>query len=155
MARCHVTLEKSSKNYISWFGRKPARGLTKPPPTSQRAVTAHFPGVGRQVRDLHARITRGREGRARWFAKLCHSITDHQSKLKTKIANTILLLCSLYKICLILTGGLWQASAKLFSGGRLYKGARASGQPSVDYTTFYRQHLCEGRKSATATHAEQ
>ncbi len=62
--------------------------------------------------------------RAGWFAKRCHSITDHQihqinCKLKTKKANTILLLCYLYKICLILTGGLWQALANLYSGGRL------------------------------------
>jgi hypothetical protein len=42
------------------------------------------------------------------LAKRCHSITDHQihCKLKTKIANTILLLCYLDKICLILTVGL-------------------------------------------------
>jgi hypothetical protein len=84
-------------------------------------------------------------GRAGWFAKRCHSLTDHQidCKLKTKIANTILLLCYFDKICLLLTGGLWQASANLYTGGRLQKGAGASGQPSVDYTTFYRQHLCE------------
>ncbi len=107
-----------------------------------------------QVRLLLARITRGRGGgRAGWFAKQCHSITDHRidCKLKTKIANSILLLCFLDKICLIPTGGLWQASANLYSAGRLWKGAGASGQPPVDYTTFNRQHFCEGRRSATAT----
>jgi hypothetical protein len=43
--------------------------------------------------------------------KRCHSLTDHQldCKLKTKIANTILFLCYLDKICLSLTGGFWQA----------------------------------------------
>ena len=41
------------------------------------------------------------------------------SQLKTKIANTILLLCYFDKICLTLTGGFWQASANLYSGGRL------------------------------------
>ncbi len=42
------------------------------------------------------------------ICKRCHSLTDHRidCKLKTKIANTILLLCYLDKICLILTGGL-------------------------------------------------
>jgi hypothetical protein len=57
MARCHVTLEKSSKNYISLFGGKPAKGLPTPPPTSLRAVTAHFPHVKRQVRTASARFT--------------------------------------------------------------------------------------------------
>jgi hypothetical protein len=126
LARCHVTSEKSSKNYISLFNGKPARGLPTRPPTSPRAVTAHFPRVGRQVRFASSRITcenHSREGggRAWWFAKRCHSITDHRinCKLKTKIANSILLLCYFDKICLILTGGSWQASANLYSGGRL------------------------------------
>ena len=57
MARCQVTSEKSSKNYISLFGGKPARGLPTPPPTSPRAVTAHFPRVGRQLRTASARFT--------------------------------------------------------------------------------------------------
>ena len=66
MARCQVTSKKSSKNYISLFGGKPARGLPTPPPTSPRAVTAHFPRVGRQVRTASARFTcenHSREGR--------------------------------------------------------------------------------------------
>jgi hypothetical protein len=48
-------------------------------------------------------------------------LTDHRinCKLKTKVANTILLLRYLDKICLIFTGGFWQASANLYSGGRL------------------------------------
>ncbi len=76
-------------------------------------------------------------------------------KLKTKIPNTILLFCYLDKIRLTLTGGFWQALANLYSEVRVQKGAGASGQPSVVYTTFYSQHLCEGRKSVTATHVEQ
>ncbi len=53
--------------------------------------------------------------------KQCHSLTDHWigCKLKTKIAYTILLLCYFYKICLSLTGGLWQASANLYSEEKL------------------------------------
>jgi hypothetical protein len=54
MVRCHVTLEKSSKQYISLFGGTPARGLPTPLPTSTRAVTAHFPRVGQQVRTASA-----------------------------------------------------------------------------------------------------
>jgi hypothetical protein len=37
-----VTLEKPSKNYISVFGGKPARGLPTPPPTPPLADIAHF-----------------------------------------------------------------------------------------------------------------
>jgi hypothetical protein len=68
MARCQITSEKSSKNHISLFDGKPARGLPTPPPppTSPQAVTAHFPCVGRQVRTASARFTcenHSREGR--------------------------------------------------------------------------------------------
>ncbi len=51
----------------------------------------------------------------------CHSLTDHRinCKLITKIANTVLLLCYLNKICLSLTGGLWQALANLYSEEKL------------------------------------
>ena len=57
MVRCQVTSEKSSKNYISLFCGKPARGLPTPPPTSPQAVTAHFTHGGRQVRTASARFT--------------------------------------------------------------------------------------------------
>ena len=47
-------MEKASKNLISVFGEKPARGLPKPPPTPPRRETAEFtrgknaiPGRGR------------------------------------------------------------------------------------------------------------
>ncbi len=62
-----------------------------------------------------------REGEGGGRGDLLHSITDHRidCKFKTKIANCILLLCYLDKICLILTGGLWQALENLYSGGRL------------------------------------
>ena len=54
-------------------------------------------------------------------AKRCHSLTDQRInwKLKTKIANTILLLCYLDKMCLS-PSDLWQASAFLYSE-RIYK----------------------------------
>ncbi len=73
-----------------------------------------------QVRDLLKGFTRGGGGgRAGWVAKWCHWLTDHRidCKLKTKIANTILLLCYLNKICLSLTVGFWQASANYIVKG--------------------------------------
>jgi hypothetical protein len=41
-ARSQITMEKSSKNYISLFGGKPARGLPTPPPTPPRGEIAHL-----------------------------------------------------------------------------------------------------------------
>jgi hypothetical protein len=73
------------------------------------------------VRSADAISTRGIYSRGRGEggenAKRCHSLTDHRinCKLKTKIANTILLLCYLDKMCLSPPGGLWQASANLYS----------------------------------------
>ncbi len=50
-------MEKSSKNLISVFGEKPARGLPKPTPTPLHRETAEFtrgknaiPGCGRRIR---------------------------------------------------------------------------------------------------------
>ncbi len=77
--------------------RKPARGLPTPSPHLFHVLDGK---CGSRVRLLLARITSGR-GRAGWFAKRCHSITDYRiyCKFKTKIANGILLLCYLDKIC--------------------------------------------------------
>ncbi len=128
MARCQVTSEKSSKNYISLFGGKTARELPTPPPTSPRAVTAHFPRVGRQVRTASARFTcenHSREGGGEGGV-ICEMMPfDNGSSDRLQTQNqdsqycTIVLLCYLDKICLILTGGLYQALANLYSGGRL------------------------------------
>ncbi len=124
--RSQVTLEKSSKNYISLFAGKPARGLPTPTPNPLHDIK-HFTHGKRCKCDLRlgllrARFTHGGEwGRAGWFAKRCHLLTDHQinCKFKTRIVNTILLLRYLNKICLSLTGGLWQASANLYSEEKL------------------------------------
>ena len=92
---------------------------------------------GLQARFSLAEFTRGRRGgRAGWSAKRCHSITDHQidCKFNTKIANSILLLCYLDKICLTLTGDLWQALADLNSKARLEKPA-ASPQSATLHST--------------------
>jgi len=48
-------MEKSSKNYISLFGGKPARGLPTPPPTPPRTEIAHF------TRGEPASVIRGRD----------------------------------------------------------------------------------------------
>jgi hypothetical protein len=48
-------MEKSSKNYISLFGGKPARGLLKPPPTPPRREFTE------STRGKCASVRRGRE----------------------------------------------------------------------------------------------
>jgi hypothetical protein len=64
MARCQITSEKSSKNHISLFDGKPARGLPTPPPPPPLPLPHIFHVLdGKcepQVRDLLASITRGR-----------------------------------------------------------------------------------------------
>ena len=73
-----------------------------------------------------------------------------------KMDNDVLLLCYLDKIRLTLTGDLWRALASLYSEGEAiqYKGARKKNGdlPSVDYTTFYRQHLCVSEGSRPQLH---
>ncbi len=71
------------------------------------------------MQDLPARITRGGGGEGGMICETVPFDTDHRidCKLKSKIANSILLLSYLDKICLILTGGSWQALANLYSGG--------------------------------------
>ena len=76
-------------------------------------------------------------------------------KFGMEMANAILFISYLDKICLTLTGSLGRASAFLYSEVRLYKGARPAFPPSVDGHTFCRQHLRVDRESTTATHVEQ
>jgi hypothetical protein len=91
MARCQITSEKSSKNHISLFDGKPARGLpTPPPPPPLRKPLPHIFHVleGKcepQVRDLLARIPRGRGGgRAGWFAKTVPFDNGSSDQLQTQ-----------------------------------------------------------------------
>ena len=49
------------------------------------------------------------------------------AQFNMKVDSDVLLLSYLDKICLTLTGYLWRAC--LYSGGRLYKGAREATRP--------------------------
>jgi hypothetical protein len=117
----------------------PPEGYPRHPPSPPRAVTAHFTWGGRQSANFMCEIyspesLAGEEGgRAGWFAKQCHSLTDHwiDCKLKTKIANTILLLYYWDKICLILTGGFWQALANLYSEVRYKREPEPVASPQL------------------------
>jgi hypothetical protein len=93
----------------------------------QRNCTFYMWRAGKcdpRTRFLLAEFTRGGEGgeEVGKNAKQCHSLTDHwiNCKLKTKIANTFLLLCYFDKFCPSPSGGLWQASAHLYCE-RIYK----------------------------------
>jgi hypothetical protein len=116
-ARCHVTSEKSSKNYIPCLN-EPSQAAIQgfPPPASSQVATADFPRGGEKcagpvfTRQIYARDGGGRAGLS---ANRCHSITDHRNGLKfnMKMDNDVLLLCYLDKIRLTLTGNfgeLWR-----------------------------------------------
>ena len=69
------------------------------------------------------------------------------------MVSDVLLLSYLDKIGLSLTGEAGLASAYLYSEARLYKGASlAPLSQSVDYHTFYRQHLRGGKESRPLQH---
>ncbi len=128
------------KLYSLWKWAKPSRhSRLPPPPTSSQVATADFPRGGEKCASCRRRfhspdlLARWR-GRAGWSANRCHSITDHRIWLKfnMKMDNGVLLLCYLDKICL--------------------KGSQSCDSPSVDYTTFYRQHLCVNEGSRPQQH---
>ncbi len=59
-------MEKSSKNLISLFGEKPARGLPQPPPTPPRKESAEFTlgksvdaGRGREIQTRNRNAENG------------------------------------------------------------------------------------------------
>ncbi len=60
-------MEKSSKNLISLFGEKPARGSPKPPPTRESGEFT------REMQDADAKLGRGERGRGENNAKLKNS----------------------------------------------------------------------------------
>ncbi len=71
------------------------------------------------------------------------------------MVSDVLLLSYLDKIGLSLTDEAGQASAYLYSEARLYKGGqfgRFGASFSVDYHTFYRQHLRGGKESRPLQH---
>ena len=133
-ARSHVTLGKSSKNYIRCENepsQAAIQGFPPPPATFSQVATADFP---------RGESSQDGGGRAGWSANWCHSIRDHRIGLKfnMKMNNGVLLLCYLDKICLTLTGDFWRALASLYSESEAIKESQKGDSPSVDYTTIYR-----------------
>ncbi len=140
-ARCHVSLEKSSKNYIRCESEPSQAAIPSvpPPPTSRPKgklrgrifhVVRENVRVGGVVATRHGDSPLG-GGRAGWSADWYHSTTDHQfcAQFNMKVDNDVLLLSYFNKICLTLTGNLWGALASLYSEARLYKGPRTATRP--------------------------
>jgi hypothetical protein len=103
------------------FGGKPARGLPKPPPTSPRAVTAHFTCGGWQSANFMCEIySRGRGGRQGDLRNETVPFVNGSSDLlQTQNQDS-----QYYSAPLLFRQDLpisywWQASANLYSGGRL------------------------------------
>ncbi len=71
------------------------------------------------------------------------------------MVSDVLLLSYLDKIGLSLTGEAGQASVCLYSGARLYKGARMAPLYQSTTTRSTSNISVGERKSATATHVEQ
>jgi hypothetical protein len=71
-------MEKSSKNHISFFGEKPARGLPKPPPTRESAEFTRGKSTdaarGREIQTRNWDAERGGGGENN--AKLNNSSTE-------------------------------------------------------------------------------
>ncbi len=133
--------------------------IASPPSPLPKLRRRIFHMVRENVRVAGAEATRHGDspvggGRAGWSADWCHSITKHWIGLKfnMKMDNDVLLLCYLDKICLTLTGDLWRALASLYSEDEAISGTQNGDSPSVDYTTFYRQHLCVNEGSQPQQH---
>jgi hypothetical protein len=129
------------------LGKSPAEGYPNHPP----------PHRVENPRSLHVERTRFQDADAEsghgigWDAekrgggnnaKLNNSSTvqHFDAIFQMKIDIPFFLLIALTKCSYLLLASLASNNCVLYS-----KGARASSQPSVDYTTFNRQHLCEER----------
>ncbi len=131
--------------------------IVSPPPTSRPKSKLRgriFHVVRENVRVGGAVATRHGDsplggGRAGWSADWYHSITDHQffAQFNMKVDNDVLLLSYLDKIRLTFTGNLWRALAS-----EAISGTQNGDSPSVDYTTFCRQHLCVNKGSRPQQH---
>ena len=115
-------MEKSSKNLISLFGEKAARG---PPPTPLRRESAEFTrgksadeGHGCEIQTRTWDAERGGGGENK--AKLNNSSTDQHfdAGFYTKIATTFLLLIALTKCAYLLLASLASKNRVLYSEGR-------------------------------------
>jgi hypothetical protein len=114
-------MEKSPKNYISLFGGKPARGLPTPPPTPPRREIAHFTrgelASGIRGRDFYSRnlLAGEREGGGKCETVPFVNGSSDQLQTQNQDSQYHSAPCYLDKICLSPSGGLWQASANLYS----------------------------------------
>jgi hypothetical protein len=108
-------MEKSTKNLVSLFGGKPARGLPKPPPTPPRRESVEF------TRGKSADAGRGREIQTRnWDAE--NGAGQHfDAGFQMKIADTFLLLIALTKSAYVLLASLASKNRVPYSEGRAYK----------------------------------
>jgi hypothetical protein len=136
-----------SCNFLVWWKARQRATHATPHLSASRYRTFSMCWMASADQKCKIYLRESLAGGGGWFAKRCHSITDHRidCKLKTEIAISILLLCYFDKICLILTGGLWQASANLYCGGRLSKGSR-SQWPALSRLYYIQLSVKEGSR---------
>ncbi len=144
-ARSHISMEKSSKNYMSLIRGKPTRGLRKPPPTPPHREFAESTrgkcASARRGGNFQAwnwGAENGGEGGTRNGAIVNGLMYQLQTQSNTKIANTILLLFCIDKMCLSPSGVLWHPSASFYSGAEPIKGS-PSWQPALSQLHYILQ----------------
>jgi hypothetical protein len=118
-------MEKSSKNLISVFGEKPARGLPKPPPPPHLVeklwslhVERAIPGRGHGIRTRIWDTEKGEENNA----KLNNSSTEQHFDAR-KIAITFLLLIALTNCAYLLSASLEAKTASYIVRAEPIKGS--------------------------------
>ncbi len=119
-------MEKSSKNLISLFGEKPARGLPKPTPLPTCRESAEFTrgksadaGRRREIQTRNWDVEKGGGNNA----KRSHSSTGQHfdAGFQMKIVNTFLLLIALTKSAYLLSASLASKTRVLYSESKAYK----------------------------------
>ena len=131
-----------------------------PKPVPWRVYLAGLPrGESQNPRESLAKLRRQGQaprsgGRAGWCAVWYNLRMDWwiPTKFGTEMANAILFISYLDKICLTLAGNLWRALACLYCEPEAIKGSQDGFPFSVDCLTCYRQHLCGGKESRPQQH---
>ncbi len=135
MARCHVSLEKSSKNYIRCESE----------PSQAALIASPLPHLLAKRQVFRANFPRGEEKSAK---KRRRGNSPWRLATLRGEGGVICRLISFDNGSLVLRpiqheGGQWYASPFLFNQDL---------PNSVDYTAFYRQHLCENEESRPQQH---
>jgi hypothetical protein len=155
------------KKLISVFGRKPARGLPKPPPSAPRLDSATFTRgenakLTRGAPNLPAVLRPGEKGRGGKILRFYNNLITKQyfnALLFAKMCIPFLLLIALTNCAHLLSACLTSINGVLYSEGRVCKTAPeqvASPQSTALHSTGNTsvKNSVTRTKSATTAHVE-